>query len=318
MPIDVLHPAAYAPLASQRPAIPMDELDTAAPGSRQHGQVVEYGWLPHSPAVRRSHRIAPNKKIVREALMKETLDSYVRGRAKALGLTQTELCRQARISRQTLHSLSGEHQQLPTLQTLLALAKALQVHPLRLLQLLCDDHPELVAAPRHHRPRGDQSAFVRDVTYPDGELVLPGQHFVKTWEVQNVGQVVWEDRYLQCMDDEIVVYTRSGEQLLLAQSLKPKVSRIAVPTTPPGQSVQLSVAFTAPALPCTVMSYWKSFFADGTPCLPQASGLWVKVVVTSLAASSSAFDRHEKNLIAPALGHLHATAHSPSPLLVGD
>lgn len=222
--------------------------------------------------------------------MKETLENYVRSRANALGLSQTELCRQAGISRQTLHTLNTlttEKQKLPTLQTLLALAKALQVHPIRLLHLLCDDHPELITPPRRQRPRGDQSAFVRDVTYPDGDLVLPGQRFTKTWELQNVGQVVWVDRHLQCMDEDIVVYMRSGEQLHLAQSLVPAVPRIPVPTTPPGQTVQLSVEFMAPSMPCTVMSYWKSVFADGTPCISTGSGVWVKVVVTSLATAAS-------------------------------
>lgn len=218
--------------------------------------------------------------------MKETLGTYVRNRAKALGITQIELCRQAGISRQTLHSLTSDRQKLPTLQTLLVLAKALQVHPIRLLQLLCDDHPELIAPRRHQRQRGDQSAFVSDVSYPDGELVLPGQRFTKTWEIQNVGDVVWADRYLQCMDEDIVVYTRSGEQLHLAQSLKPAVPRIPMPTTLPGQSVRLSVDFTAPSMPCTVVSYWKSVFADGAPCIPSGSGVWVKVVVTSLATSA--------------------------------
>ena len=218
--------------------------------------------------------------------MKETLDSYVRSRAQALGLSQTALCRLAGISRQTLHTLTSDSHKLPSMQTMLALAQALQVHPIRLLQLLCEDHPELIAPPRRRRQRGDQSAFVRDVTYPDGELVLPGQCFVKTWEVQNVGQVVWDKRYLQCMDDEIVVYSRSGDVMHLAQNLKPSVARIPVPLTRPGETVQLSVEFTAPALPCTVVSYWKTTFADGSPCIPNARGLWVKVVVTSLAAAT--------------------------------
>lgn len=218
--------------------------------------------------------------------MKETLEGYVRSRALVLGLSQSELCRQAGISRQTLHTLSHEPQKLPTLQTLLAIANALQVHPIRLLQLLCDDHPELITPPRRQRRRGDQSAFVRDVTYPDGELVLPGQRFVKTWEVQNVGSVVWENRFLQCMDDEVVVYTRAGDVLQLGQSLKAAVTRIPIPTTHPGETVQLSAEFTAPSLPCTVLSYWKSVFADGMPCIPNATGIWVKVVVTSLAAAA--------------------------------
>lgn len=219
--------------------------------------------------------------------MNETLASYVIQRTAALGLSGSALCRTAQISRQTLHTLLNAPDKMPTLPTLLALANALQVHPVRLVQLVCNDNPELFAPPRRKRLRGDASAFVRDVTYPDGELVLPGQRFTKTWEMQNVGHVVWEGRLLQCMDEEIVVYSRSGETLHLAQSLRPAVSRVAIPTTGPGGVVQLQVELTAPVLPGTVLSYWKSTFADGTPCFPGAAGVWVKVVVTSLAVAGN-------------------------------
>lgn len=219
--------------------------------------------------------------------MSETLANYVTQRAATLGLSNSALCRTARISRQTLHTLLHAPNKLPALPTLLTLSQALQVHPMRLVQLVCNDNPELFAPPRRKRLHGDASAFVRDATYPDGELVLPGQRFTKIWEIQNVGHVVWEGRLLQCVDEEIVVYSRSGETLHLAQSLQPAVSRIAIPTTAPGALVQLQAEFIAPLLPGTVLSYWKSTFADGTPCFPDAAGLWVKVLVTSLTAASN-------------------------------
>lgn len=208
---------------------------------------------------------------------------YVHKRLAGLSLTQTQLCERAGMSRQTLHSLLNSPQKMPTLQTVFALASGLRVHPIRLLQLLCDDQIRRFGGPPS-RLRGDQSAFVRDVNYPDGELVLPGQRFTKVWELQNVGSVPWEDRYLQCMDEEIVVYAQSGETLRIAQSLTPAVRRVAVPTTPPGGLVQIEVNFTAPRVAGTVLSYWKSFFADGRMCFAKSSGVWVKVQVVSLAA----------------------------------
>ena len=214
--------------------------------------------------------------------MKETLDSYIRQRCAELGMTQSELSRLTGVSRQTLLSLAQVPDKMPSLQTLVCLAEALKVHPLRLVHLVIDEAPQhrAVAMQRSHN---DQSVFVRDVTFEDGAQVRPGQRFVKTWELQNVGKEPWEGRFLQCMDEEIVVYTRTGETLQLAHNLRPTQTRVAVPTTLPGDLVQVSVEFTAPEPPGTVLSYGKSAFADGSLCFPKSRGVWVKVQVTSLS-----------------------------------
>lgn len=217
--------------------------------------------------------------------MVETLHIFIRNRARTLNLSLSEVCSAANISRQTLYSLEKAPSPLPTLQTVVAVANALQVHPMRLLYLMFD-HLPLAGAVVNKRGKKDESVFIRDITYSDGELVLPDQTFIKTWEVQNVGKVAWENRYMQCMDEEIVVSTRSGEILKLAQSLRPASTRFAVPYTKPGETVRLSMQFTAPHIPGTVVSYWKSVFEDGSLCFPKAVGLWVKVQITSLATAA--------------------------------
>jgi Ig-like domain from next to BRCA1 gene len=218
--------------------------------------------------------------------MTETLDSYIRNRANALGLNMSELCRKGKISRQSFYSLAEVPSKLPELKTIISLAEVLQVHPLRLLHLVFDK------VPVHHsaRPsaRGDKSAFVADVSFPDGALVLPNQTFTKTWELQNVGKVAWENRFLQCMDEEIVVTSRTGEVLELAQNLIPSAQRVALPYTKAGDKLSVSVSFTAPSQPMTVLSYWKSVFEDGSLCFPKAAGLWCKVRVTALADTAFA------------------------------
>lgn len=214
----------------------------------------------------------------------ETFDTYVRGRSKDLGLSLAELCRRAGMSRQTLYSLGEAGAKLPNLNTVVALAGVLEVHPMRLLHLLFD------AAPVHPRARsanrGDRSGFVRDVTYADGELVLPGDRFTKTWELQNVGTVPWEGRFLDCQDEELLVYQRTGEVLHLAGNLMPTTTRVAVPDTAPGEKAQISMRFTAPGTPGTVLSYWKMAFTDGSFCFPPARGVWVKVRVSNLARAA--------------------------------
>jgi len=140
---------------------------------------------------------------------KDTLNNYIRRRCNDLDLSMSDLARITGLSRQTLHSLSQVPMKMPSLPTLLTLANALKVHPLRLVHLVFDESA-LPVLNQRRQSRNDQSVFLRDVTYADGALVLPGQRFVKTWEMQNIGKVPWKDRFLQCMDEEIVV-TRAQE-----------------------------------------------------------------------------------------------------------
>lgn len=214
--------------------------------------------------------------------MKETLDSYVRKRCIEIGISSSELARKTGLSRQTLHSLAFVPKKMPSIQTLVGLADALRIHPMRLVHLAVEGAIPPASSSSHPK-RHDQSVFVADVTYADGALVLPNQRFTKTWELQNVGKVPWVGRYLQCMDEEILVYGKIGEALHIANNLLPAATRVPVPDTMPGQLVQVSVDFTAPEPPGTVLSYWKSVFEDGGLCFPQSRGLWVKVRVTSMA-----------------------------------
>jgi transcriptional regulator with XRE-family HTH domain len=225
-------------------------------------------------------------------LMPESLARYIRSRSNELDLSVSEVCRKAGVSRQTLYSLNQVPDRLPTLQTLVTLAEVLHVHPMRLLQLLFDEVPISTRAKKSHK-RGDESAFVRDVSYPDGALVLPHQRFIKTWELQNTGQIAWENRFLLCQDEEVVVYTRTGETLVLAHNLVPSGKRVAMPFTVPGATVQLSVEFTAPGLPCTVLSYWKTVFEDGSFCFPESRGLWAKVRVSTMTTGASNTNAYE-------------------------
>jgi transcriptional regulator with XRE-family HTH domain len=213
---------------------------------------------------------------------KETLDGYIRKRCLTLGISMSDLSRLSGLSRQTLHSLAQVPHKMPALPTLIGLADTLKVHPLRLVHLVFSDGGLPAHVPGRQR-RNDHSVFVADVTFADGALVMPNQRFTKTWELQNVGKVAWIGRTLQCLDEEVQVSTRAGEVLRLAHNLCPAQTCVPVPDTLPGELVQISVDFTAPEPPGTVLSYWKSTFADGSLCFPKSRGLWVKVRVTSMA-----------------------------------
>lgn len=69
------------------------------------------------------------------------LKKYIQNRADELKLSLSEVCCRAGISRQTLHTLTHDSDKLSALQTIVGLASVLEVHPLRLLQLIFDEVP---------------------------------------------------------------------------------------------------------------------------------------------------------------------------------
>lgn len=208
------------------------------------------------------------------------IDAFIRKRSRELDISLSRLCKLAKISRQTLYGFS-KLDSYPDLKTVVRLARALSVHPMILLQIIFDG---LAVSENLDLPKdnSDRSVFLADINYPDGYPVLAGSTFTKTWEIQNVGDVPWVGRMLKCCDDDLMVLYKQGGSLQIAQNLVPKESFIPVPDTMPGETVQLSMEFTAPELPGTVLSYWKSFFPDNTPCFPNSTGLWVKVRVEKI------------------------------------
>ncbi len=41
----------------------------------------------------------------------------------------------------------------------------------------------------------DNSAFISDVTVPDGTVLKPGEDFTKTWAIENTGSCTWDEGY---------------------------------------------------------------------------------------------------------------------------
>jgi len=115
---------------------------------------------------------------------------------------------------------------------------------------------------------GDKIAFVADVTIPDGSTVEVGKPFVKTWELENSGTVIWKDRFLQRIG------TTSG--LGLCES---KEDPVPIRPTYPGQHVQVSVTLIAPRLPGSCKAEWKIVDAAGRYFFPHQSPLYTIVNV---------------------------------------
>ncbi|MCE1252942.1 MAG: hypothetical protein LWX83_05265 [Anaerolineae bacterium] len=86
------------------------------------------------------------------------------------------------------------------------------------------------------------ASFVKDVTYPDGTGVNPGQQFTKTWRLKNIGTCAWSTAYK-------LVYAGGNDM----QASREIPLSVAVPV---GGTVDVSVDLTAPQLPGSYNSYW--------------------------------------------------------------
>jgi transcriptional regulator with XRE-family HTH domain len=207
------------------------------------------------------------------------LSTYIRRRAKALDLTLTEVCKRAKISRQTLYSLQSDVDRLPALETIIVIAQVLKIHPLQLLNLFFETRHDPMAPKLSRAIKGDRASFVQDVSYPDGDIVGPKEWITKTWEIKNSGTVAWKGRSLACIDDEIAVFTRLGDSLKVGESLTAQTTRVPIPDALPGETVRVTVKLLTTSQPGTVFSYWKAIFSEGSYCFPTLPGVWCKVRV---------------------------------------
>jgi len=116
---------------------------------------------------------------------------------------------------------------------------------------------------------GDASQFVRDVEGADGMVLAPNQRFTKVWEIQNVGSVVWEGRYLQRLG------APEGPGLIRSPT------RVPIPTTRPGKVAQIRVEMEAPSTEGTTIARFKMVDRDGNLCFPNRypEGLFVTINV---------------------------------------
>ena len=114
--------------------------------------------------------------------------------------------------------------------------------------------------------------FVDDVTVPDHSIFYPGQTFVKTWRLKNIGTCTWTPDY------ELVF--SSGDMMSgpTSQHLDQRVG--------PGETIDISVALTTPDSGGTHIGYWKlrnpagGEFGWGSD---QSKAIWANIEVSTLA-----------------------------------
>ena len=81
--------------------------------------------------------------------------------------------------------------QRASVKKICAIARAAQMAPIALLRLVYHDIDVGPATGLPVLAPGDHTAFVSDVTMPDGSAVMGGQRFKKVWRSQNTGDVRW-------------------------------------------------------------------------------------------------------------------------------
>lgn len=88
----------------------------------------------------------------------------------------------------------------------------------------------------------NNSAFVADVTIPDGTSVPPGGAFTKTWRFSNNGTCTWGAGY---------------QFVFVAGEAMTANTTVQVPQTAPGATADFSVAMTASSTPGTHVGKWQ-------------------------------------------------------------
>jgi len=97
---------------------------------------------------------------------------------------------------------------------------------------------------------GDNSKYIADVSIPDGTQFKPGTGFTKTWRIQNIGSTTWSTQYKLVYVDGV-----TGGNNTLSVDLPKEVK--------PGETIEISVNFIAPANLGSYTSWWRMLNANG-------------------------------------------------------
>jgi len=107
-----------------------------------------------------------------------------------------------------------------------------------------------------------------DITIPDDSLMQPGQDFIKTWKLVNIGACTWTSAYSASF-----FY---GDRMDAPDSV-PLDENVL-----PGASIEISIEMVAPLAPGTYQGNWKLSNADGVLFGIGPNGdspFWVRIIV---------------------------------------
>lgn len=223
-----------------------------------------------------------------------TFEHYIRRYCRQNNLTIEQLADLAGITRGTFYNLLKKESN-PKLSHLIQLSYAMAIHHSILLKLKWYDISHLninktkvsqysKLEKLHYTDDEihpyDASGFIGE-TIPDGSIFATGSTFEKSWTIQNVGNQIWVNRYLKCVDLPCSTVLPEGLSIQDYQ-LIPHQYRIALPTVYPHEQITIKVTFTVPNISGRYISYWKMVNDADELCFPQGIGLSTMILVESL------------------------------------
>lgn len=221
-------------------------------------------------------------------------EEYIRRQCKLKNLPIETLADRIGMSRGTFYALLKPKSN-PKLTQLLSIAEILDIHYDVLVQLkwksLASQDLRLQTADKTLPTYPDSSAFISE-TIPDGTIMDAGCEFEKTWTIQNIGQEVWLNRFLQCQN--IPDESQLPQGILVRDYyLIPESHQIAIPTTYPNEKVTISVKFRTPNIAGHYISYWKMINQHGELCFPNENqiGLSTLIIVKTLGSTKESKDK---------------------------
>jgi len=151
-------------------------------------------------------------------------------------------------------------------------------------------------------PGSDLATFLGE-TYPDGAVLKPGETFIKTWDVKNLGSTTWtKDYHLTLMT--------SGETLSSPAQI-PFPASVA-----PAETAHLSVTLKAPQTPGKYTVVWALQNPQGQIFKVDGSDVWVSIQVcdspTGCAASLPAGQSASAGSVSAVLQAFSPSAQSAS------
>ncbi len=125
------------------------------------------------------------------------------------------------------------------------------------------------------------SAFIKDMTIPDGTVLTPGETFTKTWKLENTGSCIWTSNYSLVF---VSGTSMGGSDTQIGQ------------TVYVGKRGDISVALTAPEEVGTYTGYWQMADQYGYTF---GATVYVQIVVENEIATSTPAAPGKAVLFAP-------------------
>jgi hypothetical protein len=209
-------------------------------------------------------------------------------RTRELGKSLKSIAAEAGLARSHLYKLTDGTIRCPSVQTLLRLAKAMEVSPIALLRLYGNINAPNINSTGDRSPTSwgigvddprDVAILNSDMTIPHHSVVSGGELFEKVWEIQNMGTVCWTGRRLTRIDSPCLdVDGQSSSHPAIRPHLASLEHEVVIPKTLPGCIAHMRVEFIAPRENCSVASIWRIEDQLLRPCYE--STFLLKVVVT--------------------------------------